>query len=103
MKAMARWLMVGLGLLALLSVARVAMADSGSRQEPAPSNQGISSDVHQVLATEEGVNRGEAIREVARGHGHERSADDGPDDGATPVDPAGGDPAGDPGGAPYGY
>lgn len=86
MRAMARWLMAVIGLLAVLSVARIATAAEPPKTELA--TPGIADEVEAIRDAYEGRDRGEAVSDAAH-----RQADsvgrDGSrhDDGKDPVEP----------------
>ena len=74
MRAMARWLMAVIGLLALLSIARVAAAAPGKAEAPkteAPqagsATPGIADEVAAIREVMNGADRGEAVSDAAHG------------------------------------
>ncbi len=85
MRVMVRWLMAVVGLLAVLSMARIASA--AEKEQPSQGGQatpGIADEVHAIQDAEQGRDRGEAVSEAARGQDHGGSS--GGDGGQEPVE-----------------
>ena len=86
MRVMARWLMAVIGLLAVLSVARLAAAAEVPKEEPA--TPGIADEVAMIREAYEGRDRGEAASDAAHGQADSVGRDaTNHDDGKDPVEP----------------
>lgn len=71
MRGLARWLMVVFGLLALLSIARIAVAADAPVPAPVqqPATPGIADEVAAIVDTLTGRDRGEAVSDAAHRQG----------------------------------
>lgn len=92
MRAMARWLMAVIGLLAVLSVARIAIAADTPTPDPVPADRtpGIADEIETIRDAYAGRDRGDAASDAA----HRQADSVGRDtvthgDDKEPVDPPG--------------